>query len=190
VVEGGPLVDRERELTIIAESIDGAIAGRGATLLIEGQAGIGKTSLLAAARQLATTRGIAVVVAAGAVLERDFGFGLARQLFEPIVAGTPEPERRRLLSGAAQLAAPVVVPGDVDPLALQPIDQSAVVHGLYWATANLADGAPLLVSVDDFQWADMPSLWFLSATSPAAWKGCLSFCSARYGPGSQRGMPR
>lgn len=162
MVQTALLIDRENELAVIAESIDSAIAGRGAGLLIEGQAGIGKTSLLAAAMQLAGTRGMAVVTAAGAVLERDFGFGLVRQLFEPVVAGAPETERHRLMGGAARLAAPIVALDNLDFREGPPVDQPAVLHGLYWVLANLADSAPLLVSVDDIQWADTPSLRFLN----------------------------
>src|SRR5829696_6644411 len=114
VVQTAPLIDRENELAVIAESINSAIVGRGAGLVIEGQAGIGKTSLLAAAKQLAGTRGMAVVTAAGAVLERDFGFGLVRQLFEPVVAGAPETERHRLMEEAARLAAPIVALDNLD----------------------------------------------------------------------------
>jgi DNA-binding CsgD family transcriptional regulator len=162
VVQTAPLIDRENELAVIAGSVDGAIAGHGAGLVIEGQAGIGKTSLLTAARQLASARGMAVATAAGAVLERDFGFGLVRQLFEPVVAGAPEPERYRLMGGAAKLAAPVLALGDFDPRDDPPVDQPAALHGLYWVLANMADRAPLLVSVDDVQWADTPSLRFLN----------------------------
>src|SRR4029079_7531445 len=35
-------------------------------------------------------------------------------------------------------------------------------HSLYWLTVNLADDTPLLISVDDCQWADLDSLRFLS----------------------------
>ena len=37
----------------------------------------------------------------------------------------------------------------------------AVLHGLYWLTANLAEQRPLLIAVDDLHWADAPSLRFL-----------------------------
>lgn len=37
-----------------------------------------------------------------------------------------------------------------------------VLHGLYWLLANLAERAPLLVAIDDAQWADDPSLRFLA----------------------------
>ncbi len=37
----------------------------------------------------------------------------------------------------------------------------SVLHGLYWLVANLAERAPLLLAIDDVQWADEPSLRFL-----------------------------
>ena len=38
----------------------------------------------------------------------------------------------------------------------------AVLHGLYWLCANLADRAPLLLAVDDVHWSDPPSLELVS----------------------------
>jgi hypothetical protein len=101
---------------------------------------------------------MAVVTGAGAVLERDLGFGFVRQLFEPVVARAPEPERHRLMGGAARLAAPIVMLRDLDPRESPTVDQPAALHGLYWVLANMADRVPLLVVVDDIQWADTPSL--------------------------------
>ena len=37
----------------------------------------------------------------------------------------------------------------------------ATLHGLYWLVVNLAERAPLLLAIDDAQWADEPSLRFL-----------------------------
>lgn len=45
-----PLIEREEELARIDAALDAAIAGRGATVLIEADAGVGKTSLLVEAR--------------------------------------------------------------------------------------------------------------------------------------------
>jgi predicted ATPase len=37
-----------------------------------------------------------------------------------------------------------------------------ILHGLYWLAVRLAEEAPLLIVVDDAQWADEPSLRILS----------------------------
>ena len=62
------------------------------------------------------------------------------------------------LDGAARLAAPALGLGGE-----QAAERYAVIHGLYWLTANLAAERPLLLLVDDLQWADPPSQSFLAS---------------------------
>ncbi len=100
-----------------------------------------------------------VLGATGAPLERDFAFGVVRQLFEGELHRA-EPERRAtLLAGAAALAEPVfgAAAGDGGDAS------HSTLYGLYWLCANLAAEQPLLVVVDDAHWADAPSLRFLDA---------------------------
>jgi DNA-binding CsgD family transcriptional regulator len=102
---------------------------------------------------------MAVASGQGALLESEFGFGVVRQLFEPIIADADSVWRGRMLEGAASLSAPVIAAGA--PTAGPLGGQSAVVHGLYWLTANLAEARPVMIAVDDVQWSDPPSLHFL-----------------------------
>src|SRR5262245_63160427 len=94
-MDGTPLVEREGEL----EAIDGLLArargGAGGTLLIEGPAGIGKSSLLAATREVAGEARVAA--ARGSELEREFPLGVVRKLLEPVLAGATDEERGALL---------------------------------------------------------------------------------------------
>jgi DNA-binding CsgD family transcriptional regulator len=156
----GGLVEREAELVVIDECIRSAIAGQGGVVIVVGQAGIGKTALLEEASRRAAGGGMVVVSGQGAVLEEDFGFGVVRQLFEPVIGGASPRARRRLLAGAAALARPVVQPDRAGGEA--PAQQTAMMHGLYWLTANLAERAPMMVAVDDAHWSDVPSLRFLT----------------------------
>ena len=148
------LLERDRELAALERLIEGARADGGRVVLIEGPAGIGKTRLLAVARERAA-RGMTVLTARCSELEREFSFGAVRQLFEPVAR---DPERRaRLLAGAAApvegvLGAPE---GDAE-------GTFAVLHGLYWATLNLAEEQPVLIAIDDLQWSDRPSLRFIA----------------------------
>jgi len=155
-----PLIERDAELASVDQAIAAALAGEGHVLVLEGPAGIGKTALLDEARRRAAAQQMVVVSAQGAVLEHDFGFGVVRQLFEPILTRTAAAERSELLAGAAELAGPVIAP----ELATDapPSQQPAVLHGLYWLTANLADRGPLLLVVDDLHWCDPPSVQFLA----------------------------
>jgi DNA-binding CsgD family transcriptional regulator len=163
-----PLLGRDRELALIGELCERATQGRGGALVLEGPAGIGKTSLMHAARELAGDAGLELAVARGSELEREFPYGVIRQLTDPILRAQTPAGRAELLDGAAALAAPALGlaterPGEVEASAERlGAEQGAAFHGLYWFFANLAERAPLLVSIDDAHWADGLSLRFVS----------------------------
>jgi DNA-binding CsgD family transcriptional regulator len=156
VVDRAPLVERERELEALERLLSAARAGRGRAVVVEGAPGIGKSSLLAAAR--AAAGDLRVVVARGGELEREFGFGIVRQLLEPVLVAADEAGREALLAGAAELAEPVLLAPDDDGGAEPAF---SALHGLYWLAINLAGVRPLLLVVDDVQWADLASLRWL-----------------------------
>ena len=153
----GALLERSAELEELSALLDAAAAGHGGLLVIRGEAGIGKTRLLDAASGLARARGMTVLTARGGELERDFGYGVVRQLFERRVRGLAEPERAKLFAGAGAHAAGVLGFGDTGA-----VTESAVIeHALYWVTLDLSGGAPLALLVDDAHWADTASLRWL-----------------------------
>ena len=156
----GRLRERERDLAAVEELLQ----HRGGVLLIEGRAGIGKTSLVEAACARAGELGHEVVRARGSELESGFAFGVVRQLFERRLAAAGEGERAALLAGPAAAARPLLS-GEVSA---QPAGDSsfAVLHGLYWLVVNLAAGGPVLIAVDDAHWADEPSLRWLAYLAP------------------------
>jgi hypothetical protein len=104
------LLERDKEFLAIDDAIRAALAGDGTAVVLEGPAGIGKTSLLDAARRRAIGAGMTVIASHGAFLESDFAFGVVRQLFTPVIAGASASERQHLLQGAAALGKPVVAP--------------------------------------------------------------------------------
>jgi DNA-binding CsgD family transcriptional regulator len=152
------LLEREGELGAIAASIEQAVEGLGRVLLLEGPAGIGKTRLVGAASALAQERGLAVLWARGAELERDFAYGVVRQLLEPALARATATRRRSLLDGEAgrAVAALDVLPrrsGQSPPATTS----SAIVRGLYSLIVKLAEPSGMLLALDDAQWSDAPS---------------------------------
>jgi DNA-binding CsgD family transcriptional regulator len=156
-----PLLEREGDLAALGALVEAAREGNGAFAVIEGSAGIGKTRLLAEARAIGTDMGLRVLSARGGELEREFAFGIVRQLFEPLLASASADDRAELLAGAAGLAAPLF--GE-SALAETPAAEDvsfAVLHGLYWLAANAAFAQPTLLVVDDLHWADAPSLRWL-----------------------------
>src|SRR5215469_11912584 len=101
MVPGG-LLEREDDLALIDGLLAAARAGRGGVLVITGPAGIGKTSLLTEATEQAARAGMRVLAGRGGELEGGFSFGVARQLFEPLLAGAGPAEEETLLAGAAR----------------------------------------------------------------------------------------
>ena len=162
----GPLLERSGELARIESALTEARNGSGTFVVIEGSAGIGKTSLLAATRAAALGSGMRILRARPTELEREFAFGVVRQLFEPALVDASDAERAELLEGAAGVAAGLLGLGGratVDVRRGSEVDRSfAILHGLYWLCANLAVAGPLCVVVDDAQWADAPSLRYLA----------------------------
>jgi class 3 adenylate cyclase/DNA-binding CsgD family transcriptional regulator len=154
------LLERADELAAVDAAIAGAQGGAGRLVVIEGPAGIGKTSLLGEGRARAAASGLTVLYARASELEAAFSFGVVRQLFEAAVAMPPEDERARLLGGAAAQAARLFSAGDGGGNSEE--DVYALLHGLYWLTVNLAESRPLALAVDDVQWADPPSLRWLA----------------------------
>ncbi len=150
------LVDRDKELSAVRAALDHLAAGEPGLLVIEGPAGIGKTRLLTEARRLAAERSVRVLTARGSQLERAFGFGVVRQLFDPVLA---DPGRHEAVLGGAAMSAR----GVFDLVEGEPAEGSfAVLHGLYWLAVNATESGPLMLAVDDLQWCDNESMRYLA----------------------------
>lgn len=161
----GALLERESELERLEGAIDALGQARGASFVIEGVAGIGKTRLLSAAADHARDAGALVLAARAGRLERGLPFGVATQLFEPVLRGASDAERRGLLSGAARMAGPAVGFADTGRPSASPGSGDLLfgaLHGLYWLCLNLAERGPVVLCVDDVHWCDAPSLHWLA----------------------------
>jgi DNA-binding CsgD family transcriptional regulator len=155
---GVALLEREREVGALREGLDRACSGEGTLLLVQGPAGVGKTELVREARAAAARARMTVLEARASELERPFAFGVVRQLLEPVIGQRSEQDD--LFAGAAGPATRLFQTGDRGSSGSD--GGFEALHSLYWLIVNLADRAPLLVSVDDCQWADHDSLRFLA----------------------------
>jgi DNA-binding CsgD family transcriptional regulator/tetratricopeptide (TPR) repeat protein len=144
--------DEQRRLAALA-SADGP-----RVLLVEGPAGIGKTTLLERAVEAARAGGMTVLRARGSELEQDYPYGVVHQLLDAPVAGLGADG----LAGPGEHAAWLFGRG-APPVALPGQDQEfAILNALYWTISAVAGDARLLLVVDDLQWADTGSLRFLA----------------------------
>jgi DNA-binding CsgD family transcriptional regulator len=146
-------------LATLDASLRAARAGEGQVVLIEGHAGVGKSTLL---NGLAERSGdLTAMAARPTALEVDLHFSVAVRLLEQALAGVAPDAAAGPWHGPAALAA-TLFPGIApEPGRAAGGDLFPLLHGLHWLTANLAAQSPLLLCVDDAQWADRPSLRFL-----------------------------
>ena len=80
------MLERDSELALLDAGVSMALAGSGGIVVVQGPAGIGKSRILAAVGEPARGESILVLRARGGELERDFAFGVVRQLFEPVLS--------------------------------------------------------------------------------------------------------
>ena len=145
---------REAETAVLDDAIDRAAAGRLAVVLIDGEAGIGKTRLLEAALERARRRGLRVAAGRAAELERTRPFGLVAGMFG-CTRSAPDPRRAAIaeLLATAQGGerGPVTVTSD-------PGLQFRAVDAFADLAEELALDGPLVLGADDLHWADPSSL--------------------------------
>jgi predicted ATPase len=148
------ILGRDLELGVISGFLDRIESGPIA-LVIEGPAGIGKTTIWLAVVGDATNRGYRVLASRGAESEARLSYAALGDLVgdvpETELSGMPTPLRRAL--DAALLRADV--PGGS-------LDQRAVALAVVHLLRHLAADAPLLIAIDDLHWLDRPSIRVLS----------------------------
>jgi tetratricopeptide (TPR) repeat protein len=150
------LLDRDDTLRQLSTALASVREGQGTTVVVEGSAGTGKSSLLSAAVRAATADGLQVLRARGGELEQEYAYGMIRQMFEPLMLGASDAVRARLLSRAAAPAAATL--GLAEPAGTATGGSFSAFHAIYWLTVNLSQDRPLLLAVDDVHWSDVSSL--------------------------------
>lgn len=137
------VVGREPELAVVRAARQALERGSGGVVLVEGEAGIGKSLLVAAALDDARAAGLRTVHGVAEELEVHRPFGVLVRAFEDAGAGV------HLGTDAKEAAEPR--PG------------FAVQEAILDRVESLAAETPLVLAVDDLQWADPPTLGALAA---------------------------
>src|SRR6266508_391475 len=149
------LVGREAELATLRALVD-PVPDAGRVLMVLGDAGMGKTALLAELTTWARHAGMRVLAATGRESESQLAFAGLHGLLRPVldrVAGLPG-RQAAALRGALGLA-----PGPVGP------DRLLTGMAVLTLLSDLSEQAPVLVIADDAQWLDPSSLDALAFAS-------------------------
>jgi DNA-binding CsgD family transcriptional regulator len=143
------VIGREAELAAAQRFLDG-LSGGSAALVIEGEPGIGKTTIWREAVRNAEQASYRILSCRPAESETKLSFSSLGDLLEPVadevLPGLPEPQLRALEAALLRTVAESGTP-----------DQRAVAAGLVSTLTMLARASPLLVGIDDAQWLDPPS---------------------------------
>jgi predicted ATPase len=143
------LIGRRAEL-LAFDGFLGAVPAGGQALLLEGDAGIGKTALWQEGNRLARERGFQILTSRSADSETQIAFATVGDVFAPVVEETlPQltPVQRRALETALLMREPDGPPPEVRLLGL----------ALLSVVRALAQDGPLLLGLDDVQWVDASS---------------------------------
>jgi len=149
VVQGNSatrLYGRERELALVEDLIN-RVGSKGGAIVVRGEAGIGKSSLLAEVAAHAREHGMLVLTTAGAQSETHLPFAGLHQLLRPVLGGMAqlEPSQRSALRAAFGLDEPVATSRFMVGLAALEL------------IAEAATRSPVLVVADEAQWLDPSS---------------------------------
>ena len=143
------IVGREDEVAALCSFFDGA-GEEPAALVLEGEAGIGKTTLWLAGVEAARERGLQVLTARPAEAECGLAHVVLGDLFEGVldeVLPALSAPRRRALEAALL----------VDETSKQPVDPRTLGVAVRTALQALAERTPVVLAVDDIQWLDASS---------------------------------
>ncbi|MEU5256112.1 ATP-binding protein [Streptomyces longwoodensis] len=160
----GSLWERDTEVAAIVQAVrelrtDRSSSGR--LLVFRGDAGLGKTALLAETQRVAEAQHCTVWSARGGETLKSVPFNVVRQLLQPALLSMLPEEAREYLGDWYDIAGPAL--GIADPGEQAP-DPQGVTDGLVAAVRRLARREwPLVLLIDDAHWADLETLRWLSA---------------------------
>ncbi len=173
------LVGRQAEREALSGLLAKAVEGYSGALVLRGEAGVGKTTLLNDTLTAAAAAGMQTAWLTGVEPETQLGYaGLHRFLlpFADRLGRLPVPQRDALRSTFGLVAGP-------------PADRFLVALAVLTLLADVASAAPLVCVVDDVQWLDPESAVVLGLSRAACTPSGCCCCSPSASPARCRRWP-
>ncbi len=154
--------------------------GHGSTVLIEGEGGIGKSTLLNSVATAATALGVTVIRASASEIDRNVPFGPLLATFEIDPRSSYANDWQRFPTDDRRTTP------RVSPLELVPSERTHVIERIAGAIESWSVANPMLLMLDDVHWADPATLATLSRlrrlTSTQPFTMVATFRSAPHNP--------
>jgi predicted ATPase len=139
---------REREIAVVSAFLDSVPRGPRA-LLVEGEAGIGKSMVWLEAGRLAEARGYRVLRARPAESEAKLSYAALADVIGPAFdearAQLPHPQKLALAAALLRVTSS------------EPVDPRTVATAVVGVLTELVREQPVLMAIDDVQWVDLAS---------------------------------
>src|SRR3989441_2116198 len=162
------VIGRTAELTALHLLLDRARSGKGQIVLLSGEAGIGKSRLVAEAKTYATPQGFLLLQGQCFPTDRSCPYAPLLDLLRSHLATSSREQVDTEMGSLASALSPLLL--DLLPLpsdlpSLPPLDSEHEKRRLFAALAHLflrpATKQPALLIVEDLHWSDQTSLDFL-----------------------------
>jgi predicted ATPase/DNA-binding NarL/FixJ family response regulator len=163
---GDVLLGRERELELLENLLNAARDGDPGFVVVSGEAGIGKTRLLHEVSESAASRGCLTLEGRAAEFERELPFGVLTDALDAYLRSLDARALERLaMDRLGALAAVFPSLGELAEAVDYPIsalERFRVYQAVCELVERLAARSPLVLVLDDLQWADGASLELIS----------------------------
>ena len=158
----GALLGRDQEVKLLERVLDDARDGDAGFVMISGEAGIGKTSLLEKLREIAVGSGCLTLAGRASEFDQELPFGLFTDALDAYLDSLHRQALDRLaidrLGDLASIFPSMHALGDAVEHPASVTERFRVHYAVRELLERLAAGRPLVLILDDLQWADGASL--------------------------------
>ncbi|MBK9408972.1 MAG: DUF2791 family P-loop domain-containing protein [Gemmatimonadetes bacterium] len=159
-----PLVGRRAELGVLRMALDAAAEGKGQTIFLAGESGVGKTRLVQLLAREALRREMFVAAGGAYAAETGIPYGMLSDALVPALRDLPPATLSVLARGAERELAMILHGLSLGRAPSEPLSPHDADHKarLLWNFAQflqrLADRQPVLLILENAQWSDASSM--------------------------------
>jgi DNA-binding CsgD family transcriptional regulator/tetratricopeptide (TPR) repeat protein len=153
---GARLLGRDVELALLTQAIEDVQSGHGRTVLLSGEAGIGKSRLAAETLAIAGEQGFSTLQGQAHPLHAGLAYAPIVESIRRYLASLSESTSARLLDGLADLGRLLVDPRlpAAESLGEPELERTRMFEAVTRLIRRIAERAPVLLFIDDLHWAD------------------------------------